>query len=744
MIGQMADLDKAIHYHQQSLSFRPESSSLHHLANDLIKLHEESGSLSALKKARDLQEKRIDSLPEDHAMLHLALIGLGKILLLEFLHCGFKHGMTEALRYHRKALNLCPPGPTSHDHQRRILVLNSFVSCYRVTIHALPSGEHTMEVVEEAIELGKEAERLLPDGHPLLVGLRRDLAVLHLNLAEPMYDQAFHLFRRAAGQETGTIRDRLSAAMDWAAFARLHSHPSTDAAYSTALEQLHRCLIASLTVDSQHRFLSRHSTRIMCETLVADAASFAIQNNENNRAVEIIEQGRTFIWSIMRGYRHPVDQLRRADPTRAAHFQRLSADVERFAVTFEVSSLSFPLSWLTSGAGSASHRKLAEEWQNKLDEIRTSVPGFQDFLRPLPFIRLRRAAAEGPVILLNRSKHGSNALIILKTSRTPVSVPLHGKLSQAGYPVFIHDGPGRLHGSREGLFHADVDQEMEYLMRDMWQEIVEPIVGVLRSNNVPEMSRIWWCPTGVLGTLPLHAAGQYQHNTKNLPEIYISSYTPTLSALITAREVVSQDRGCPPNLLLVAVHQRPGARRLPGVLAERDMVRSLVPVGKNLFDEAASCNAVLQDLRDYPWVHFATHARQHRYNPLHSTILLHGENLELHHFMSAHPPNARLAVLLACETASAAAFEKMNPDEALHLAAAIQFCGFCSVVGTLWSMNDACGPHVASSFYHFLLRNGSEKVNLKDSAQALNMATRELRSNGVKPGQWINFVHIGV
>jgi CHAT domain-containing protein len=86
----------------------------------------------------------------------------------------------------------------------------------------------------------------------------------------------------------------------------------------------------------------------------------------------------------------------------------------------------------------------------------------------------------------------------------------------------------------------------------------------------------------------------------------------------------------------------------------------------------------------------------------------------------------------------------MNPDEALHLAAAIQFCGFCSVVGTLWSMNDACGPHVASSFYHFLLRNGSEKVNLKDSAQALNMATRELRSNGVKPGQWINFVHIGV
>jgi len=32
-----------------------------------------------------------------------------------------------------------------------------------------------------------------------------------------------------------------------------------------------------------------------------------------------------------------------------------------------------------------------------------------------------------------------------------------------------------------------------------------------------------------------------------------------------------------------------------------------------------------------------------------------------------------------------------TPDEVIHLAAAMQFCGFRSVVGTLWAMEDVMG-----------------------------------------------------
>ncbi|KAG1729055.1 hypothetical protein EDD22DRAFT_929775, partial [Suillus occidentalis] len=45
-------------------------------------------------------------------------------------------------------------------------------------------------------------------------------------------------------------------------------------------------------------------------------------------------------------------------------------------------------------------------------------------------------------------------------------------------------------------------------------------------------SRIWWCPTSLFNFLPLHAAGEYRANGKSLSQQYISSYTPSLTALM--------------------------------------------------------------------------------------------------------------------------------------------------------------------------------------------------------------------
>jgi CHAT domain-containing protein len=109
--------------------------------------------------------------------------------------------------------------------------------------------------------------------------------------------------------------------------------------------------------------------------------------------------------------------------------------------------------------------------------------------------------------------------------------------------------------------------------------------------------------------------------------------------------------------------------------------------------------------------------------------------------MMAHPTEARLAFLAACDTAAPAT---TTPDEVLHLSAAIQFSGFCSVVGSLWAMLDNHGPVLAEAFYRFLMRNGPKHVALRDSAEALNKATRQLRNQDVPWYQWANFVHIGV
>ena len=62
--------------------------------------------------------------------------------------------------------------------------------------------------------------------------------------------------------------------------------------------------------------------------------------------------------------------------------------------------------------------------------------------------------------------------------------------------------------------------------------------------------------------------------------------------------------------------------------------------------------------------------------------------------------NAEFAFLSACHTAEQPFTSA--PDEALHLAAAIQFCGFRSVVGTMWELLDADGPRLTDTVYQQL------------------------------------------
>jgi CHAT domain-containing protein len=85
----------------------------------------------------------------------------------------------------------------------------------------------------------------------------------------------------------------------------------------------------------------------------------------------------------------------------------------------------------------------------------------------------------------------------------------------------------------------------------------------------------------------------------------------------------------------------------------------------------------------------------------------------------------------------------ITPDETIHLAAALQFCGFRSVVGTLWAMNDEDGPSISKEFYKHMFRKPGNKADFRDSAEALNVAIRAMRKNRVPLERWILFVHIG-
>jgi CHAT domain-containing protein len=82
--------------------------------------------------------------------------------------------------------------------------------------------------------------------------------------------------------------------------------------------------------------------------------------------------------------------------------------------------------------------------------------------------------------------------------------------------------------------------------------------------------------------------------------------------------------------------------------------------------------------------------------------------------------------------------------EGLHLAAAVQYCGFRSVVGTSWAMVDEDGEVLAKNCYKALFANSRGTPYHERSAEALQFAVKKLRrKRRITLERWVNFVHYG-
>ncbi|KAF9255090.1 hypothetical protein L218DRAFT_884867, partial [Marasmius fiardii PR-910] len=106
----------------------------------------------------------------------------------------------------------------------------------------------------------------------------------------------------------------------------------------------------------------------------------------------------------------------------------------------------------------------------------------------------------------------------------------------------------------------------------------------------------------------------------------------------------------------------------------------------------ATQEQVLKELLSHQWAHFVCHGTLAPL-PFDSFLHLFGEDkLTMGDIIKMNHSNASFAFLAACYSA------EQNPaglsDEMLHLAGAMLFSGFQSVVGTIWEMVDKDGPKV--------------------------------------------------
>jgi len=277
--------------------------------------------------------------------------------------------------------------------------------------------------------------------------------------------------------------------------------------------------------------------------------------------------------------------------------------------------------------------------------------------------------------------------------------------------------------------------------------VLPVLLGLGLDKPCSQPSRIWWCPTGDLSFLPLHAAGNYQTSTPgssgdSVSDFVVSSYTPTLTALVSASGRIST-RQPVDKLLAVAQANAPGAGPLPKTTDELRMVEKRcaaknVPVvirdGTN-----ATIERVLEDMSQCNFVHFACHGIQDPGDPTKSGLLLANGRLQLDQLIQRSFPTTELVFLSACQTATG---DDKLAEEAIHLAAGMLLTGIKGVVATMWSIMDKDGPFVADKFYAALLAGG--RPDTTTAAYGLHDAVQDLRARGAHLTEWVPFIHIGV
>jgi CHAT domain-containing protein len=167
-----------------------------------------------------------------------------------------------------------------------------------------------------------------------------------------------------------------------------------------------------------------------------------------------------------------------------------------------------------------------------------------------------------------------------------------------------------------------------------------------------ELLHVWWCTTGFLTFLPIHAAGIYGEKAfpgSQLLDFVVSSYIPTLSSLITASYPTTL-----PNTQVLAV-ALPVESGLPCTAQELDCITNRVGSSnvKKLLEENATMKNVIDGLEESSFVHFACHGVQDATNPNESALLLaKSSRLTLSHLNHLSLPHAQLAFLSACQTAT--------------------------------------------------------------------------------------------
>ena len=716
-LGAMQDLDEAIVLDREALGLRSEghpgrSSSLNCLALRLSTRYKQLGATLDLDEAIVLAREALGLRQKGHPDHSSALNNLANFLSTRYKQLGNMQDLNEAIVLAREALGLRPIG-----HPRLFSPLNNLVICLSTRYEELGA----MQDLDEAIVLARDVLDLLPKGHPDRSSSLNTLALhLHTRFRRSRNskdkEELFNLYAQLALVPQLVLSSDIPAARTWIDVAEQFHHPTLLLAYETALRFLIQHLATLPSLPQHHVVLKK-----LTSSLAVDAFSACLRNHTPARAVEFLEQGRSVFWTQLTRLHSPVHAVAESGPdgkTLANKFTQLALEIRN-----------------TLNTPSADQHERLWQLNLKLQQVVTDIralPGLCRFLLPTLFSDLQCAARGGPVIIVNASKYSCDALIVF-LDRDPVHIPL--QITQD----IVRDLSTELRMLTKRAKREDMSRELACFFRKVWDEIVAPVVHSLQAT-LPSGSRIWWCPTAEFSLLPLHAAGPFRKGQRNLANLYISSYTPTLTSLIRARQSdVSSSTVQGKRFLAIGQATATDESELHSVGTELNNISQLVDglaTFTRIEGEESRISRVVEELGKSEWVHLACHGIPDRKEPFKSAFALHDGRFTIQRIIGCEMQNPEFTYLSACHTTVG---DEESPDEVIHLAAAMQFLGFRSVIGTMWAVDDDETNKITSTFYKHMV-DESGRLDHTRAALALN---RTMKSVDVPFDQRILYIHIG-
>jgi hypothetical protein len=458
-------------------------------------------------------------------------------------------------------------------------------------------------------------------------------------------------------------------------------------------------------------------------------ATLRIIEGDAEGALASWEAGRAHLLSAALISRSELERLRAVVPEQAARLVALRGRIRA-----------------ESRFGEPTPVPLSREWNAVLDEIRAR-PGFERFLMPpgVTSADLAPAAAEGPVIAINLDRARCDALVLRDGAASVVPLPELRVGELAEQADAFRDAIGTLSASEsDRLLRGVAGRVVVDTLAWLWDVLAEPVLAAaVPAGGGPPWTRVWWSPSGPLNFLPLHAAGRHDVPGASVLDRAVSSYTPTVRALLHSRARPMPEGAR--TALAVAMPETPNHAALPATAREAAAFAAAFTGGAAapdvLVGPAATTEAVCAALPGAAFAHFACHASSDPLNAEASHLVLHDGPLAVTELSRLPLDGAQLAYLSACATARGSA---TLADDALHLASAFQLAGFAQAIGTLWEVGDAAAAHMAEQVHQELARNLDDRTERPAAAHALHTVTRRMRAERPDaPWTWAAHVHSG-